>query len=94
MKKTKKDNMIPGKKYRGYGYLNEYNEFCFEPENTGARAGVVKTVAQRDGVCLSHTRDNILLHIKVKKTNDPVSLLRAIMGKFNVAAKLVQEYEI
>lgn len=88
-----KKNMEPGKRYRGYGFINEYNEFCFEPENTGSRAGLVKQITVRDGVSLSHTRDNLLIHIKVQKSHDVVTLLRNVMSKFNIIGKLIQEYD-
>ena len=86
--------MEPGKRYRGYGYLNEYKEFVFEPENTGAREGMIKSICTRDGVSLSHTKENLIIHLKVKKTADRIKMMQAVLSKLNIITKLLQEYEI
>lgn len=92
--KGKKGQLEVGKRYRGYGVLNEYGEFSFEPENTGSRAGVYKQVAVRDGVRLSQTKDNILVHMKIRKSGSQRDYLRDIMQKVDVLLGLLKEYEI
>ena len=92
--KLKKGQMEVGKRYRGYGVLNEYGEFSFEPENTGVRAGVIKQIAVRDGVNLSQTKDNIIVHMKIRKSNNQRDYLRDIMRKVDVLLGLLKEYEI
>lgn len=92
--KTKKGQLEVGKRYRGYGVLNEYGEFSFEPENTGSRAGVFRQVAVRDGVRLSQTKDNILVHMKIRKSGSQRDYLRDIMQKVDVLLGLLKEYEI
>lgn len=92
--KTRKGQLEVGKRYRGYGVLNEYGEFTFEPENTGSRAGVVKQIAVRDGVSLSHSRENIIVHMKIRKSESQRAYLRDIMQKVDVLLGLLKEYEI
>lgn len=92
--KLKKGQLEVGKRYRGYGSLNEYGEFSFEPENTGSRAGVMKQIAVRDGVNLSHTKDNIIVHMKIRKSKTQREYLRDIMQKVDVLLGLLKEYEI
>lgn len=92
--KTRKGSMEVGKRYRGYGVLNEYGEFSFEPENTGARAGVIKQIATRDGVTLSHTNNNVIVHIKVAKNQSQTGYLRDILSKVDVIISLLKEYGI
>lgn len=92
--KTKKGTFEVGKRYRGYGTLNEYGEFSFEPENTGARAGVIKQIVVRDGVSLSHTKDNIIVHMKIRKSSNQRAYLRDIMQKVDVLLGLLKEYDI
>ena len=92
--KLKKGQLEVGKRYRGYGVLNEYGEFSFEPENTGIRAGVIKQIAVRDGVNLSQTKDNIIVHMKIRKSNNQRDYLRDIMRKVDVLLGLLKEYEI
>lgn len=86
--------MEVGKRYRGYGYYNEFGEFCFEPENTGARAGVVKQVATRDGVSLSHSRDNIIIHAKLPKRVSFSEYFKEISRMCDTIINLIKEYDI
>ena len=92
--KLKKGQLEVGKRYRGYGTLNEYGEFSFEPENTGIRAGVIRQIAVRDGVTLSHTRDNLIVHMKIKKSENQRDYLREIMKRVDVLLGLLKDYEI
>lgn len=92
--KTKKGQLEVGKRYKGYGVLNEYGEFSFEPENTGARAGVFKQIATRDGVRVSHTKDNILVYMKIRKGSGIRDYLRIVMQKVDVLLGLLKEYDI
>ena len=92
--KLKKGQLEVGKRYRGYGTLNEYGEFSFEPENTGVRAGVIKQIAVREGLSLSHTREHIIVHMKIKKSENQRDYLREIMKKVDVLLGLLKDYEI
>ena len=93
MAKTK-ETMIPGKRYKGYGFINEYKEFCFEPEDTGSRAGVIKQIAVREGVSLSETKTLLLIKIKVEKVATRLDLLKSVSNAYNTIVKLLKEYEI
>ena len=93
-KKKKKGQLEVGKRYRGYGVLNEYGEFNFEPENTGSRAGIIKQIVVRDGVNLSHTKDNIIVLMKIRKSSNQRDYLRDIMQKVDILLGLLREYDI
>lgn len=90
----KKGEMIPGKRYRGWGFLNEYREFCFEPEETGSREGVIKQIISKDGVSLSETKGNLLIRVKVAKEPNKAILVSNILRKVNSISKLIYEYDI
>lgn len=90
--RTKKD-LVPGKKYRGYGVMNEYGEFTFEPEETGANAGRQKQISSQDGVTVSHTKDNLLIHIKVPKCPEKYKLILTLMHKFNILTDIIKSYD-
>lgn len=92
--KQKKGQLEVGKRYRGYGVLNEYGEFNFEPENTGSRAGIIKQIVVRDGVNLSHTKDNIIVHMKIRKSSNQRDYLRDIMQKVDILLGLLREYDV
>lgn len=89
-----KTTMQPGKRYRGYGYINEYKEFCFEPENTGSREGVIKAICTRDGIGVSETRDHLLIRIKMPKCGNLLDRLRELAKVYNKIVKILREYEI
>lgn len=93
MAKEKKP-MIPGKRYRGYGFINEFKEFCFEPEATGSRAGAIKQICCKDGISLSETRENLLIHIKMPKYNCLLERLKGLAIVYNNLTKLLQDYDI
>lgn len=89
-----KEAMIPGKRYRGYGFINEYKEFQFEPEDTGSRAGVIKQICSRDGVSLSETKSYLLIKMKVAKTGDRAKLVKSFFTATNNVLKIFRDYEI
>lgn len=90
--KTKKD-LIPGKRYRGWGTLNEYGEFVFEPEETGSKAGVVKQILSRDDITLSHTSKYVLIRLKLMKTDQKSELIASLMKKYNEITSILLQYE-
>lgn len=85
--------MEPGKRYRGYGWLNEYKEFCFEPEETGSRAGVIKPISSKDGVSLSATKKLLLVKVNLNISKDKTAILKELMMKMNVLFKMIREYD-
>lgn len=93
MAKTK-ETMVPGKRYRGYGYVNEYKEFCFEPENTGSREGVIKAICNREGVGISETQKYLLIRIKMPKCTNLLDRLKELAKAYNQIVKIFREYEI
>lgn len=93
MKKVKRE-MEVGKRYRGYGYRNEFGEFCFEPENTGSRAGIIKQIATRDGVSLSHSKENLMIHIKLPKRSSMCEYLREVTRVCDVIINMIKEYDV
>lgn len=93
MAKTK-ETMVPGKRYRGYGYVNEYKEFCFEPENTGSREGVIKAICSREGVGISETQKYLLIRIKMPKCTNLLDRLKELAKVYNQIVKIFREYEI
>lgn len=93
MKKIK-GTMEPGKRYRGYGFINEYKEFCFEPEHTGAHAGQIKEVCVREGVRVSESKKLIMVKINIEKQANKVDYLKQLMRSFNILSQILQDYEI
>jgi len=93
MPKTK-EQMIPGKRYRGYGFINEYKEFCFEPEQTGAHEGREKSVCVRNGVRVSQTQKLIIVKFNLEKQDDKSAYIKRLVQIYNTISKIIREYEI
>lgn len=56
-----------GTKVRGWGLLNEYGQFDFTPEQTGARQGTVKKVKEGENFSISETKDKVIVHYSIEK---------------------------
>ncbi len=93
MPKTK-EQMIPGKRYRGYGFINEYKEFCFEPEQTGAHEGREKSVCVRNGVRVSQTQKLIIVKFNLEKQDDKSAYIKRLVQIYNTISKIIRDYEI
>lgn len=92
MAKTKGE-MIPGKRYRGYGFINDYKEFCFEPERTGSHAGQIKEVVVRDGIRVSESKKLVIVKLNIDRQPDKLAYLKVLARMYNVLSDIFQEYE-
>lgn len=93
MTMKKRIEITPGVKYRGYGYINEFGEFEFIPEQKGANEGRRKCVKTGDGWTVATTRNFVTIHLCV-----PIKLTR--MGRiikstsmFNECLTVLNSYE-
>lgn len=93
-KKFKKEEMIPGKRYKGYGYINDYKQFCFEPEATGSQAGREICLFSKDGVSIKQTKNFLLVNMRINRNLTEAEMAKQMMGKFNVAFNFLKDYEI
>lgn len=84
--------VVPGKKYRGHGWVNEYGEFQFNPEQTGANKGKVRKLCEGDGYAISTTDRVVMVRMTLNRAKgDGVSSLFAQTSE-TVKTKL-EEYE-
>ena len=94
--KLQKEEMVPGVKYRGYGMLNPFKEFVFQPEKTGSRAGREKILASwaEENVTLKETKNFLLISMKVARDKSEVEMTRDLMCKFNKLYEFLKTHEI
>lgn len=88
----KKLQLEPGKKYRGYAFLNEFGQFDFTPENTGAKAGAYKVIRSTENYSIANTKKKIILHISVDKA-DRIDLIKNILQVVNQIIGELKNYE-
>lgn len=89
----KKLEMEVGKKYRGYAVLNEYGEFDFMPEQTGARAGNIKQVKETQDYVLSTSKKKVLIHIRLERLSG-LKLVQKLLTVMNEILTDLRTYEI
>lgn len=85
----KKMNFEVGKKYRGYGFINEYGEFEFTPEQTGAKKGQVTQLRCTDDYSLSYTKKYVLVHLRLEKSTT-MELIKRLM---NICSNLIIDFK-
>ena len=86
--------MEVGKRYRGYGFINEYREFSFEPEATGSHAGREKCISSKDGIRVSATKNLVLVKFNIEKKENKLDYIKALTKIFNTISTIFNEYEI
>ena len=90
--KQKKD-LTPGIRYRGYGFINEYGEFQFEPEDTGSRQGQTKFVVQNEDFTVAETSKYVLVRCKVEKEGTTIDRLKKFIKIFNELISIFRDYD-
>lgn len=91
----KKVDFPVGQKVRGYGLLNEFGEFDFIPEQTGARQGETKLIKSNDDYTISETKKKVLVHIRIDKTDRcHLDLLKEYIRITNTVLFDLKDYEI
>lgn len=88
-----KKNLEPGQRYRGWGWINEFGEFEFSPEETGARVGQMKTVKVGDNYKVSESKKFILLHMKVTKEGKPMDRLQSFLNIVKDVIDILKTYD-
>lgn len=88
-----KKELIPGKRYKGYGVLNEYGEFMFEPEETGAHAGREKVIFASQGLRISETKKLIMVKFNLEKQTEKYLYVQALMKIYNLISKKIMNYD-
>lgn len=89
----KKIDLPVGQKVRGYGLINEYGEFEFTPEQTGARNGQVKVVKTGDGYSVSTSKKRVIVHLNIAK-GEKMSMMKNLMGIVTNVLEVIRTYEM
>lgn len=87
-------DLKPGIRYKGYGFINEYGEFEFSPEQTGSRQGQKKCIKTGANYSVYSTRDLLIIHITQKKKEEKIQLMNEYLQTVNETLKIIRDYEI
>lgn len=80
--------------YRGRAMLNEFGEWTFEPEQTGAREGVIKELKRGDGWKCKYSKQHVFISIKIKRDNQKSYLIKEFLSKTTSIINVLSYYEI
>lgn len=90
----KKIELEQGRKYKGYGLLNEYGEFEFIPENTGAHKGRRKLLKEGVNYSVYTSREACTVRITVRKSGNVLRMINEFLSVCNTVITILKTYEI
>lgn len=90
----KRVDLKPGVKYKGYGFVNEFGEFEFTPEQTGSRKGQKRFIKTGERFTVCETSQLVIVHISVPKVEPKLRLMKDYMEVVNETLTILKDYEI
>ena len=83
-------------KYKGYGFINKFKEFCFQPEATGSQAGREKLLKAwpEQGTTIKETKNYIIVTLKVSKVQEESERARTLMSRFNLIFNFLKSHAV
>ena len=91
----KKQDMVVGKEYKGYAWVNDYMEIHFRPAAVGSRAGRIKKICEEEDYALTETKNFVQVHIRIPKTKDgAAAYVKALTAVVNKLITAFMKYEI
>ena len=82
--------MTPGKRYKGYGSINEFGEFDFTPSQVGSKPDQKKIIKETDEYTLYETKNFVLTSIRVPKT---LTVFKRILFLLSIVDNIVTEFK-
>lgn len=82
--------MTPGKRYKGYGSINEFGEFDFTPSQVGSKPDQKKIIKETDDYTLYETKNFVLTSIRVPKT---LTVFKRILFLLSIVDNIVTEFK-
>lgn len=89
-----KIELIPGKKYKGVGYINEYGQMQFDPYQQGTRNNALKVVKEGANYSLYESVNILQVRVSIQKSHDMGKLekVMALMKAFQGACVELRKY--
>lgn len=92
--RLKEQELVPGKRYKGYGWVNSYMEMFFRPQAEGSHAGQIKKVAETDRCKLSLSKKYVLLNIRIPRGTGRTYYFRQIMSIVDEMLEFINKYNL
>lgn len=84
--------MQPGRRYRGYGYINEYGEMKFEPAQQSDSPNLMKVVDTAFNVTLYESGTKYKVSIRMEKGGSRRDLIRLFLRQMDIASVMLAKY--
>lgn len=94
MGQRKKVTMVPGQKYKGKGWINEYGQTFFECAQQETKEGNMKLVTEKEYFSLYESKNFLKVSVKIKKGTDKIELIKNFMSAFQGAVVELRNYEL
>ena len=84
--------MEPGKRYRGWGFINEYGEVHFEASQKDDNPRRMRLVHTSEHCSIYESGENFRVAFKIRKNNDRMQMVRDFMAKIQLATVSIIKY--
>lgn len=88
-----KMDMEVGKRYIGYGWRNEFGEFCFTPQQTGANKGRIIKVEEGGNYSISKSKKFYIFNFKIRRTFNLQEVVKEVTRIMDVFITTLIKYE-
>lgn len=92
MKSTKE--LKPGVKYPGYGFINDYGEFQFQPSEVGSRQGQRKLLKGDADFTVYTTNNLLILHCSIERKLPRMGRIQKMMQIIDKFLNILKDYDI
>ena len=98
MKRLERLRLEPGVRYPGYGWINEFGEMQFTPQQVGANKGKKRLLCEGTGYTVYLTDKLVILHVSVNREQgehtSPLKTMAGLCRIFNNILEQIRNYEI
>ncbi len=88
----KKVIMQPGRRYRGYGYINEYGEMKFEPAQQSDSPNLMRVVDTAHDVTLYESGTKYKISVRLSKGGGRNGLIKQLLRQLDIASLMLAKY--
>lgn len=89
----KKMKLIPGQKYKGTGWVNEYGQTYFEAYQKGEKPNNMKLIKETESFSLYESGNYLKIAVKIEKKDDKFEMIKTFMSAFKGACVELKNYE-
>lgn len=90
----KKIQLVPGKKYKGTAFINEYGEINFTPSQVGSKPEQKKIIFEDGDLTIYETKNWQIFSLKVDKKLNSILRINSFLKLTDKVLNAIYTYEI